>query len=342
MRMSRSLAAAASVSQPIKALVLTMVPNGGGMTEALTKLGYTPYVLEDTFTHGRALTHPQQWISVLDGTVPFNPFFLDRTSLAKTHLPKYDCIIGPPATLAFESILKTCPWETRVILVEAKDRAVWAKEMETMFETLSNYKNHSGPGLLLYRMVIAMMDFYKCSSRSPNRFSHRSLGQMATSERLAGSLELFEEHVKATVSADRLLVYRHGDGWLPLCEFLNKPVPRKEDMTEVDFPIHNNGLEVFVRIRDALSISRRVIAIGAIILLSILWVISSCAMSQFYDELTSFYQYTRGKFAPYLPSEGEEGEVKPPGLTFRKALILAKKSVLEYGAGKSKGEGGDI
>jgi len=38
------------------------------------------------------------------------------------------------------------------------------------------------------------------------------------------------EKVKATVPADKLLLYRLGDGWEPLCRFLGKPVP------DVPFP----------------------------------------------------------------------------------------------------------
>lgn len=41
-------------------------------------------------------------------------------------------------------------------------------------------------------------------------------------------IEVYERHnaeVIAAVPADRLLVYRAGDGWGPLCEFLGCPVP---------------------------------------------------------------------------------------------------------------------
>ncbi|WP_143044292.1 sulfotransferase [Nonomuraea jiangxiensis] len=31
--------------------------------------------------------------------------------------------------------------------------------------------------------------------------------------------------MKATIAADRLLVYEIGDGWEPLCAFLGLPVP---------------------------------------------------------------------------------------------------------------------
>ena len=34
--------------------------------------------------------------------------------------------------------------------------------------------------------------------------------------------------VKATIPADRLLIYNLIDGWGPLCEFLNKPIPNQD------------------------------------------------------------------------------------------------------------------
>lgn len=48
----------------------------------------------------------------------------------------------------------------------------------------------------------------------------------------------FKEHevmVRAMVPPERLLVFKVGDGWEPLCEFLGKPIP------DVDFPWHNEG-----------------------------------------------------------------------------------------------------
>ena len=35
----------------------------------------------------------------------------------------------------------------------------------------------------------------------------------------------YEAEVKASVPADRLLVFQAADGWEPLCRFLGKPVP---------------------------------------------------------------------------------------------------------------------
>ena len=53
-------------------------------------------------------------------------------------------------------------------------------------------------------------------------------------------IECYEEHnqeVIDTVPADKLLVYRPGDGWEPLCLFLQKTVP------DADFPNVNSTQE---------------------------------------------------------------------------------------------------
>lgn len=346
---STSKGSLAAARPSLSAVVLTMVPNGGAATKAMKTLGYTPYTLEDTFTKGRALTHPQEWLTILEGQKEFNGFFLNRTSRANVTLPDYDCIIGPPATLAYETILQTCPLSTRVILLEEQDKSAWARDMEMIFATISNYKNHSGPGFILYRMMTVMMDFYRCTAarRLAGKlvYRQRTTAEVPSAERLAGSLELFEEHVKATVPSDRLLVYRIGDGWEPLCHFLGVDVPMKDGVV-VDFPAHDNGLEAFVKIRDALSVSRRVVAIGVLVILSLTWVLFSYALSEFQDELKRFYQYTRKRFEPYFAAASAEAANKAQGLEeegtsqpsigFRKAMVLAKKSALEYGEELSK------
>jgi hypothetical protein len=46
-----------------------------------------------------------------------------------------------------------------------------------------------------------------------------------TPEQLIAGFERHNELVKATVPAERLLVWNVGEGWGPLCEFLELPVP---------------------------------------------------------------------------------------------------------------------
>jgi hypothetical protein len=55
----------------------------------------------------------------------------------------------------------------------------------------------------------------------------------------------YNEHVKADVPADRLLVWSVADGWEPLCEFLEVPVP------DAPFPRANDAEQFAERIIDA-------------------------------------------------------------------------------------------
>ena len=59
-----------------------------------------------------------------------------------------------------------------------------------------------------------------------------------------GLIEAFEKHCRAVVDsipADRLLLYRVADGWQPLCDFLDKPVPATQ------FPRTNDRDEFWQR-----------------------------------------------------------------------------------------------
>jgi hypothetical protein len=64
-------------------------------------------------------------------------------------------------------------------------------------------------------------------------------GPNTTAEAMAAAFERFNEEVQQTIPSERLLVWSPGDGWEPLCEFLELPVP------DTPFP-HLNDSKVFV------------------------------------------------------------------------------------------------
>jgi hypothetical protein len=64
-------------------------------------------------------------------------------------------------------------------------------------------------------------------------------GAHASEQQLAAGMEAFNEQVKRTVPAERLLVWEPQDGWEPLCQALGVPVPSE--------PVpHVNDSEEFV------------------------------------------------------------------------------------------------
>jgi hypothetical protein len=61
---------------------------------------------------------------------------------------------------------------------------------------------------------------------------------------MADAMRRYNDEIKATVPADRLLVWSAADGWEPLCEFLELPVP------DTPFPHVNDSKQFGERIID--------------------------------------------------------------------------------------------
>jgi hypothetical protein len=59
------------------------------------------------------------------------------------------------------------------------------------------------------------------------------------------------EEVKRAIPPERLLVYEAGQGWEPLCRFLNVAVP------DVPYPSENSRAEFIARVRRFRSSARR-------------------------------------------------------------------------------------
>lgn len=85
-----------------------------------------------------------------------------------------------------------------------------------------------------------------------------SIGAKLIAERVFGGRHRDREHaiatyerniaeVQAAFDADRLLTYSIGDGWAPLCRFLNKPVP------DQPFPRSNSTAD-FTELMEKLNI----------------------------------------------------------------------------------------
>ena len=57
-------------------------------------------------------------------------------------------------------------------------------------------------------------------------------------------MDRYHQEVQATVPADRLLVWSASEGWEPLCEFLELPIP------DAEFPRVNDSAQFGDRIID--------------------------------------------------------------------------------------------
>ncbi|KAL9029566.1 MAG: hypothetical protein Q9196_002214 [Gyalolechia fulgens] len=128
-----------------------------------------------------------------------------------TLLEDYSAVTDIPCVLFADELLTAFP-DAKVILTN-RDVDSWLESME---KDIAKY-------LELLRMAIGSWTSGDWQSRSQLREGfHRHY-----------------QHIRSSVPEDRLLEFRSEDGWLPLCRFLDKPVPTEK------YPRVNSGNELF-------------------------------------------------------------------------------------------------
>lgn len=120
-------------------------------------------------------------------------------------------------------------FDDAVVILSRRDPDKWyASIMNTIYPSTLSAVNSDDPGLQAFGNW-AMEIIWN------GRFD----GHMDDKDHVIGVYNQHNQAVIDEVPADRLLVYEPGDGWEPLCEFLNVPVP------DVDYP-HTNTTEEFL------------------------------------------------------------------------------------------------
>ncbi|CAM42484.2 conserved hypothetical protein [Leishmania braziliensis MHOM/BR/75/M2904] len=337
----------------LRVLCLTMLPDGGALTPALRKLGYTPYTLRSTYQQGHASTHPIAWSRLLDGKT---------SALPAKVLADYDAVVGPPGAMVYDVLLGQAPSYTKIILVEETEKDKWAEEYEAYLERLQISTKRASQNritkafqLMIAKMVVggdasgAAMDApvgaasslstresrgcmisssgalrrsfaaeatelkrgfcgSKGLSATPvNDLSDDSRGT-ATAERerqeetnnandgqlrhpRAVALQLYEESVKMSIPRSALLVYRYGDGWEPLCSFLDKPIP------SAPFPEYDDGLRVLGNLQERIDRAHALqyLVGGVCVVCALVTVLPRCeGIVRFVKDLYADYQVAFG------------------------------------------------
>jgi hypothetical protein len=131
------------------------------------------------------------------------------------------------------------------VLLSVRDGDSWSCSMrdtiwglfygDILIRDLSNARAKIDPKWAAY--IEMVMDMWERSGLMPG-------GIETTPEAMAEAMERFHEEVKHTVPQERLLVWSVADGWEPLCEFLDVPVPA------MPFPHLNDTREFNDRVID--------------------------------------------------------------------------------------------
>ncbi len=173
------------------------------------------YHMHEVFEH---LDHAPEWSRALDG---------DADGW-RTPLAGYVAAVDWPASFFWRDLAAANP-DAVVLLSMRSDAATWWGSVDaTIMRVLRGAATETDPRW--HAMIIELFDRFGIRDGDPE-----------------GAMAAYERHnadVLASVSADRLVEWRPGDGWAPICVALGVPVPAEP------FP-HRNTREEWIERRAA-------------------------------------------------------------------------------------------
>jgi hypothetical protein len=182
--------------------------------KALSILGYQVYGNTEIF---RTEGHVELW----------NEQLLGKRELDwKVVFEGYDAIIQSPPTMYYEDIIKTYP-KAKVIM-EVVESDIWysrIKRVKRFFSWLVVFRLFRKTGRYLSMMDKMFFVLFKNDLSAIN-------AQIIYND--------YIEKVRKTVPSNQLLIVSAENGWIPICSFLNKPVPTEKFPSEVSNKELNN------------------------------------------------------------------------------------------------------
>jgi hypothetical protein len=154
-----------------------------------------------------------RWIDAFEGRTDWTVF------------DSFQATVDWPGAFFYRELMDVYP-EAKVLL-SVRDGAAWARSMrdtiyavlfgDCLMRDLSAARMRVDPMWASYiSLMIAMWEKSGLLGVIEGGFDENAL---------AGAMERYNDEVRRCVPADRLLVWSPGDGWEPLCDFLEVPVP---------------------------------------------------------------------------------------------------------------------
>jgi len=202
------------------------------MAAILKSFGYNIYDFEEHFVY-----HRHYWRRIFDGEAAV-PIF-------KEMYKDVDAIMDMPSYIYWEQVAEAFP-EAKVILVERDDEK-WVNSLINMFKIIDTRvwfgwraRNNAITGPLLTLLKYSLSNTLGEIRPWFDEVFTLAFGPGAAKDSTYMSrdymLRLYRAHnahVRAHCSKERLLIYKMGDGWEPICKHLGVPVPK------MDFPHAN-------------------------------------------------------------------------------------------------------
>jgi Sulfotransferase domain len=181
---------------------------------ALEMLGMPCYHMRDMMSD--LATSVPQWRKAFQGEADWDEIFEGKESA-----------VDWPASYHWRELMDVYP--DAKVLLSVRDADSWVRSMEntinqvffgdTLMHHLSRAQYHIDPQYAAWIDLLAEMNFG--SARGAWAGTNGEPGPMAE------AMERWNQTVIDTVPSERLLVWDPKEGWEPLCEFLDAPVPEQ-------------------------------------------------------------------------------------------------------------------
>jgi hypothetical protein len=177
-----------------------------------------------------------RWRRALDGDAEWEKIF-----------EGFQATVDWPGSFFYRELLEVYP--DAKVLLSVRDGDAWARSMrDTIWGVLY------GDGLIRHlSSARGLVDpkwggYTELVKEMWQRSGLMSGGDTTTGLR-SSAMQRYHEEVQRTVPSDRLLVWSVSDGWAPLCEFLELPIP------EMPFPHLNDSQQFADRLIDGALIT---------------------------------------------------------------------------------------
>ncbi len=159
------------------------------------------------------------WNDALAGNPDFNAIY-----------DGYQSAVDWPTAAFWRELADAYP-DAKMILSTRSAESWYSSISETILAAVWAPEKWPAPAVEWFKMVTKVLD--------------RSFGGARDKDGIIAAYNANEAAVKATIPAERLLVHTAKDGWGPLCEFLDVPVP------ETPYPRTNSKEEFFQKMKKA-------------------------------------------------------------------------------------------
>lgn len=185
---------------------------GTSLKSALEELGFDKcYNMREVISHPE---HARMWNALHQGkTINWEELFQG-----------YRAVVDWPACTFYQTLIQQYP-DAKVVLT-VRDPERWYESALSTIYKVPDVQKSMWAGNPIMQHVSLMIDNIIWNGTFHRKFEDKSY-----------AIAIFNQHiaqVKQTVSPERLLVYEVKEGWEPLCQFLNVPVPQDKSFPHLN------------------------------------------------------------------------------------------------------------